>query len=171
MAGDLDNIPADIFIRHYGSLRRIAKDHAVPDRREGVEVRVYWGVSGSGKSHRAFEEAFADVDKSSVYLKSSSNKWWDGYRGQSRVIIDEFRGQIGIEHLLRWFDKYATSVEIKGDAAPLAATQFWVTSNLNPDEWYPTLDVLTKAALRRRLTLVVHYEFPYGHHPAMPLDQ
>ena len=27
MAGNLDKIPADIFVKHYGNLRQIAKDH------------------------------------------------------------------------------------------------------------------------------------------------
>lgn len=156
-AGRLDSIESDIYVRHYFSLKRIAKDNARAPHRPGVEVVVLWGVSGSGKSHRAFSEAGEQA-----YFKSSTTKWWDGYRGEENVVIDEFRGQIGVEHLLRWFDKYPCFVEEKGGQIPLFAKKFWVTSNLDPREWYKDLDEDTKAALFRRFKSVVHFLFQYS---------
>ena len=72
------------------------------------------------------------------------------------VVIDEFRGGIAINHLLRWFDRYPVIVEVKGGAVVLRATKIWITSNISPDDWFPELDEETKAALRRRLR-VTHY--------------
>jgi len=51
--GELDNIPADVKIRCYNQLKRIEKDHMEPEDRPGLEVRCYWGVSGSGKTYLA----------------------------------------------------------------------------------------------------------------------
>jgi len=73
------------------------------------------------------------------------------------VVIDEFRGEIGIGHLLRWFDRYPVLVEIKGGSVVLKATRFWITSNLSPDAWYPNLDEETKSALKRRLN-ITHFD-------------
>jgi len=68
-------------------------------------------------------------------------------------VVDEFRGGIDIAHLLRWCDRYPVIVELKGSSTVLSATKIWITSNLSPDDWYPELDVETKAALRRRLNI------------------
>lgn len=146
--GRLGDIPDDVFVRNYGSLRRIATDHMVP---EAVcrRVTVYWGLTGVGKSHRAWEEAGIDA-----YPKLPTTKFWDGYRGHKNVVIDEFRGNIEVSHLLRWFDKYPVIVEIKGGATVFKAEQIWITSNLHPLEWYPTLDESTRDALMRRLNVV-----------------
>lgn len=94
-----------------------------------------------------------------AYPKVPSTKFWDGYQGQESVIIDEFRGDIGISNLLRWFDRYPCLVEIKGSSTVLCAKLFIVTSNLHPREWYPTLDSATFLALERRLE-IVHVPFP-----------
>jgi RNA helicase. len=113
-------------------------------------VVVYWGPTGTGKSRRAWTEA----QEASVYAKDPCTKFWCGYRGQTNVVIDEFRGKIDITHLLRWFDRYPVRVELKGSSWPLRTTKYWLTSNLHPRDWYPDCDALTYAALERRLEIV-----------------
>lgn len=149
--GRLDDIPCDIRVRHYSTLRKIAADYAQPIAQERI-VHCFWGATGTGKSRRAWDEAGLDA-----YPKDPRSKFWDGYRGQENVVIDEFRGGIDISHMLRWFDRYPVIVEIKGCATVLKATSIWVTSNLHPNDWYPDLDDETKLALLRRLT-VVHFD-------------
>lgn len=146
--GRLDDIPADIYVRNYNSLKRIAQDHLAPIA-VVREVVVYWGVTGAGKSRRAWEEAGLDA-----YPKDPRSKFWDGYRGHENVVIDEFRGDIDISHLLRWFDRYPVIVEVKGSSTVLSARKIWITSNISPREWYPNLDNATMDALLRRLTIV-----------------
>lgn len=90
-------------------------------------------------------------------------KFWDGYYGQQNVVIDEFRGSIGISHILRWLDRYPVIVEIKGSSTVLQATTIWITSNLSPNVWYPDIDAETLAALRRRLEVKF---FPRLEHPS-----
>lgn len=150
-SGRLVDIPKDVLIRHYGSLTRISTDFVSP---VGIErsVFVFWGATGTGKSRRAWEEAGLES-----YPKDPCTKWWSGYRGQAHVVIDEFRGAIGISHILRWTDRYPVVVEIKGGAVVLEATKIWITSNLHPNDWYPDLDAETKAALMRRLN-ITHFD-------------
>lgn len=146
--GELDDIPADVYIRSYQSLRRIATDHIAP---VAIERKVYcfWGRTGTGKSRRAWEEASLEA-----YPKDPRSKFWDGYRGQEHVVIDEFRGGIDISHLLRWLDRYPVVVEIKGSATVLKAKTIWITSNLDPKLWYPELDEETRNALLRRMEII-----------------
>jgi len=145
--GRLDDVDASVYVQHYNSLKRIHADNLQP---LGIEkqVMVFWGASGAGKSRRAWDEAGLDA-----YPKDPRTKFWDGYRGQSHVVIDEFRGGIDIGHMLRWLDRYPVTVEIKGSATVLKCTKIWITSNLSPDCWYPELDDETKTALRRRMNI------------------
>lgn len=142
-------IPADIRIRCYSTIRRIGEDFMEPIGMERV-CSVFWGRTGSGKSRRAWEEAGQQA-----YSKDPRTKFWCGYRNQECVVIDEFRGSIDVSHLLRWLDRYPVSVEIKGGAVPLSATRYWITSNLHPRQWYPELDNETVEALLRRLQIVM----------------
>lgn len=145
---DTEDIPADVYVRCYSTLSRIAKDHMRPVSAERV-VKVFWGTTGVGKSRRAWEEAGDDA-----YPKDPCTKFWDGYQGQEHVVIDEFRGQIGISHMLRWLDRYPVCIETKGSGCVLRAKRIWITSNLDPRQWYPDLDEETKNALMRRLNVV-----------------
>jgi len=151
--GRLDSIPDDIYVRCYNQLRRIESDHlqAVGHERR---VRVYWGATGTGKSRRAWDEA-----SFGAFPKDPRSKFWDGYRGQEHVVIDEFRGGIDIAHLLRWLDRYPVIVEVKGASTVLSATNIWITSNLDPRLWYPDLDQETIGALIRRME-ITHFAAP-----------
>lgn len=146
--GDLDSIPADLYCRYYGSFKRIATEHLQPVAVER-RVVVYWGFTGVGKSRRAWDEAGLEA-----YPKDPRTKFWDGYRDQKYVVMDEFRGAIDIGHILRWFDRYPTIVEVKGSSTVLKAERFWITSNLHPRMWYPGLDDATLDALLRRIEII-----------------
>jgi len=146
--GNLDAIPGDIYVRNYGNLRRIAQDNLTP---VGIvkSVVVYWGPTGTGKSRRAWDEATFEA-----YPKDPRTKFWDGYRGHKNVVFDEFRGDIDIAHLLRWFDRYPVNVEIKGSSVVLSAEKIWITSNIPPEQWYPLIDPATMQALLRRMEVI-----------------
>jgi len=146
--GEFEACPANIRITSYRSLCAIAKDNLRPTAMERT-VWCFWGPTGTGKSHRAWEEAGYDA-----YPKIASTKFWDGYQGVAHVVIDEFTGQIAIEHLLRWFDRYPVNVEVKGSCVALKATKFWLTSNVNPRDWYPGCNPDQLAALMRRMNVI-----------------
>jgi len=149
--GDLESIPPNVRVVNYRTLKQISADHAQP-RAIVKQVYVFWGYTGTGKSRRAWDEAGMDS-----YPKDPRSKFWFGYTGQRHVVLDEFRGGIDAAHLLRYLDRYPQHVETKGGSRQLLAESIWITSNLDPDHWYPDLDEATKEALRRRFTLVVNF--------------
>jgi len=118
------------------------------------EIYCFWGRTRTGKSRRAWEEAGIDA-----YPKGPTSIYWDGYDGQKHVVMDEFRGKIGIEHMLRWMDRYPVCVDVKFGACVLKAEKIWITSNLPPEKWYEDLDKDTLEALRARMK-VVHFNEP-----------
>lgn len=147
-SGDMESIPADVRIRSYNAIRKIQGDFAKPAPMERT-VYCFYGPTGTGKSRRSWNEAGWDA-----YPKDPNTKFWDGYRGEEHVVIDEFRGRIDISHLLRWLDRYPVNVEIKGSVVPLRAKRLWITSNIPPSLWYPGTDSATVDALLRRLECV-----------------
>lgn len=149
ITGQLEEIPADIRIRCYSSFKKIKVDYAKPQAHEKT-TNVYVGPTGTGKSRLAWHEAGL-----TAFPKNPNTKFWDGYRGQENVIIDEFRGRIDISYLLLWLDRYPCIVEIKGSGESLCAKNIWITSNLHPRQWYPELDDETYAALLRRLKITL----------------
>lgn len=150
-SGNLESIPADVRVVSYRTIRAIASDFStcLPIERY---VTVLWGRTCTGKSRRAWGEAGIDA-----YAKDPRSKFWDGYQAQRNVVIDEFRGGIDVSHLLRWFDRYPVRLEIKGSSRPSLVEKVWITSNVDPELWYPDLDPATLEALMRRFQIVEYF--------------
>ncbi|AGA18440.1 hypothetical protein [uncultured marine virus] len=122
--------------------------------RPDITARWLFGPSGSGKTRKAWARwAEEDSADPAPYAKISTVKWWNGYRGEKTVIIDDLtKGGLGLHHLLTWCDRYPTQVETKGGMEPLYATEFIITSNYTPEEVFPDAGAESVVALRRRFT-------------------
>ena len=127
-------------------------------RRDLVQARVsttkppvimtYYGPTGTGKSRRATYEAGAHTFILSPPMKDRV-VWLDGYTGQTRMIIEDFAGEIQYRILLRILDRYELLMQLKGDMIHLNVTHIWITSNTHPREWYSLEEY---SPLHRRLT-------------------
>lgn len=95
-----------------------------------TEVRCYWGKAGVGKSRRATYECGPKV------YRKPRGEWWDGYDGESNVILDDFYGWIKLDELLRICDRYAHRVPVKGGFVNFRPKLIIFTSNVEPLEWY-----------------------------------
>lgn len=122
------------------------------NREENVNVIVLWGPTGTGKTKRAYELASRLQEQQGLayYVKPSFNTWWDGYKGEKVVIIDEYSGQWNIDYMLLALDRYPLKVEVKNGTVNLAASMIIITSNTPPAEWYINASLEKKAALQRR---------------------
>lgn len=119
---------------------------AVP-RSKPPKVYILWGVSGSGKSHRATQLAGDDAYWLSRPTQGD-NLWWDGYTSGKNLVIDEFYSWIKYDFLLRILDRYPLSVPIKGSTAIFNSPVIVLTSNTDPYHWYAK--VKDRSALHRR---------------------
>lgn len=116
-----------------------------------VEVEVYWGPTGTGKTRKAMEHE-------DVFLwDPCSPEWWCGYEGEKILVIDEFgRGSLPIKRLLRLLDGYQCKLPIKGGCTYAEWTKVIITSNTNPDEWYTGANVEHVEAFKRRVTRIIY---------------
>lgn len=118
----------------------------------------YYGETGVGKSHRAYEGYSADTHYNWKY----DGGWQDGYTGQEVVIVNEFRGQIPMCDLLMLVDKWPYEVRRRGrEPAPFLAKKVIVTSSMDPAGVYVNMGHDKIEQLLRRFT-VVHLSERYS---------
>lgn len=144
--GNLDSIRQDYpqeFLCYYRTFKQIAQDNLKPQEQER---RAYWiwGKPGTGKS-RAVHQLFPHA-----YWKNA-NKWWDGYKGERVVVLDDLGTSHLYEHLKRWADRYPVIGEVKGSSIGLSYEIFIVTSNFRiSDVQSELVPVETIRAIERR---------------------
>jgi len=117
-----------------------------------VDVSVYWGDTGTGKTHTALTDN-PDYFK----LDKANNTWFDGYDGQSCLVIDDFYGWLPFGQLLNILDKYPLRLEIKGGFTWAKWTKVILTSNKEWPDWYSNISDLQKDALKRRIHHVLQF--------------
>lgn len=93
----------------------------------------YYGPTGCGKSMKAFE----NYDEKTHYVYEVSDKWWDDYTQQDIVIIDEFRGEIPYQQLLKLTDRYPMKVPRRNrENIPFTSKKIIITSSMHPKDVY-----------------------------------
>lgn len=124
-------------------------------KREAPKVYWIWGPTGVGKTKLAVDKCKEVEDwENSTWISGGTLKWWQGYRGQKCVIIDEFRKDYCTFHyLLRITDRYPMQVEYKGGSTWLQAEMIVFTSCYPPQKIYDTREDIDQ--LLRRITEVI----------------
>lgn len=94
----------------------------------------YWGPTGVGKSHMAFKGFTPETH----YVHNvNDGGWWDAYRQQPVVIINEFRGQIQFGELIDLLDKWPKTVKRRNrEPIPFTSELVIITSCAPPTEVY-----------------------------------
>jgi len=115
-----------------------------------MDVRIYWGKPGSGKT-RSVHDEFGE----NLYVKMN-NKWWDGYAGETAVVFDDFDPENCFSSTFDWYlkllDRYNMKIETKGGSCEFRSKTIIFTSNFDPKEWF--VEKPNRAAFFRRVNLV-----------------
>lgn len=103
-------------------------------RTEMTTCEWIYGSTGSGKSHKAFENFNPDTH---YVWKLNDKGWQDGYLQQDTVIINDYRGEIRYNDLLQLIDKWPHSLPRRGrEPMPFTSKHIIITSSLRPDQIY-----------------------------------
>lgn len=101
---------------------------------EATRCTLYYGPPGTGKSRLASSHGL--FFQRGLFRKPPG-RWWDGYRGEGTVLLDDFRGSsCSFTDFKLCVDRYPLRVEVKGSSCPLGATRFLITSNYLPTDWW-----------------------------------
>lgn len=153
---DIGMLCPRMLLQFPGGLQAMFQEFAPPPKNRRIdpltgacETWLYWGVSGSGKTHKARNDNPNHYCK--PHQKAGSAEWWNGYRGEKCIILDEFTGQIEYEQFKQLTDYYALQVPVKYGFVNAEWDKVIICSNRPRDSWYPKLCKLDKGALKRRL--------------------
>jgi len=101
---------------------------------DGVLSHEWWvGPTGTGKS-RLLWELYPQ------HYAKTLNKWWDGYKFQDVVVIEEWapRNECTASFLKVWADRYAFTCEVKGAMLPMIRPKkLIVLSNYTIEQCFP----------------------------------
>lgn len=146
--------------RNYRSLLLYSKSLKVPlnyaePRNFKTKVFVFIGPTGSGKTRTVFDS----FDHDTIWTPMQSNlQWFDGYMGHANVLLDDFDGcSVPFDLLLRLLDRYPMTVPVKGDSVNWRPRRFFITSNVDLDDWYTIIAPIRLDALRRRLDVIEYF--------------
>nr|WAE43279.1 MAG: replication associated protein [Cressdnaviricota sp.] len=135
---------------------------ASSDRQQfGIDVYIFWGATGTGKSFTAVNlfGAAQDYFKIDCANADKGKIWFDGYEGQKLLIIDDFDSSLcTIGYMKVLLDKYKLRLPIKGLHTWACYGTVIITSNSQPNTWYTHASQPDLAALERRITEIRHYE-------------
>lgn len=163
---------AELWESHFGAMARYFKAvdryrlvlaSSKGEDRGPVEVVVWYGATGHGKTRRAYHEA-REAGRSLFVVPSVERRaspWFDGYAGQEWVLLDDYCGGYDIHFFKRILDRYPLNVPVKGGFVNWSPSRIIITSNHSPDTWYPDAPPEDLAALRRRYTRVTHFISPW----------
>lgn len=128
----VEEMPAMI-IKYAKGIERLAELSLKP-RSTKPRVVWLWGNAGVGKSKVAF-----DAEGKSIYSWNQT-KWWNGYRQQSRLVIDDMHhnseSDSEFRYLLKILDRYPMQVETKGGMVHLNSEEIYITCEFPPDHFY-----------------------------------
>jgi len=112
------------------------------------------GPTGVGKSHQAFENFTPETH----YVYRHNDKgWWEGYKQQDYIVINDFRGQIPYDELLQILDKWPYYVPRRGrEPMPFVSKKVIITSPLTPEDAYPRRTEKDKIDQLLRRVNVIH---------------
>ena len=111
-----------------------------------MEVLVYWGTSGSGKTTKAKN----DFPDAYIWMpQRGSTIWWDGYNNEETIIIDEFANNFPYHYALRILSEPGVRVETKGGTICLYAKRVVITGMDSPTKWWPSITENRYALYRR----------------------
>ncbi len=161
---DIEDV-MDEFPVQYAMHKDRVLDYALTQKGErhwAMEIEIYVGPSGTGKSWTAGQ----DVDSYVVPWPCGGRWWWPNYTGQWTVIMDEFRHQIKMDVMLKMMDRYVWHLEAKGRSFQFCSRKIIITTNIDPKDWYPNLTREVKAPLARRINeFATIYDFTAGEYP------
>lgn len=131
----------EFYCRYYRGLSQLKLDKGKMYRE--VNVKWLWGEPGCGKTRYVME-------MDDVYKLDFPYKWWDGYEGESILLLDDLKNidDLDRNYILNLLDGYRMRLETKGAHTWAKWTTVYITSNEKP--------YIRDKAMLRRITEIIN---------------
>lgn len=116
-----------------------------PPRNKKSHVFVVCGEHGINKTRTVIELSDGD------YFMKPRGEWWQNYKQQKWVLIDDFTGWMHYDEILRLCDRYKMQVPIKGGYLEFNSDVIVITSNRHYSTWWPEEYIHGMGAFERRI--------------------
>lgn len=124
-----------------------------------IKTRIFWGPGGTNKTKSAMCDTEGNYKKDMYKVANTKGlKWFDGYQGESILVIDEFDGDICTFN--RWkqlLDGHRLDVEVKGGMMTACWTEVFITSNKAPETWWGP-DIIELPEFKRRVYDMIEFK-------------
>ena len=132
---------ASTYVKYHSGLDKLI-GLTYPPRNSKPEVHWLYGKAGTGKTRYVIDN-YTDV-----YIKDHT-KWWNGYRQQEVILIDDFDSHLWeFRVLLLVLDRYPYQGEYKGGYIHVNSPIIYVTCEFHPSHYWKDNDL---AQVTRRL--------------------
>ncbi len=137
-----------LYCRYRNGLKDInawITEEKIPNWRD-VEIWLFHGPTGTGKTRKAMEE------ENTYKIKGSGLQWWQDYTDQKIICIDDYNNDLKITDLLGVLDGYKLRLNVKGSHAYAQWTKVFITTNLTLEQIHPQAKDAHRRALFRRIS-------------------
>lgn len=142
------------FVKYSRGLKLLKDELFVKTMRLDLKVLHIYGKTGRGKSRYACDR-FGLEEVYKLEPNQNGTLWFDKYKGEKCLLIDDFDGWIGFRSFLTLLDIYPYTCQTKGGTVPAQWTTVVITSEKQMIEWYVRERSGDIAQLARRITQVV----------------
>lgn len=118
------------YLRYGNAMKRYRQVCISVKRNWMPEIYIYWGVTGSGKTSKIFDDEGWDV-----WMWNGNHKFYQGYDMQDVAVFDDFYGEISLPFMLKLTDRYPMIVNIKNGECNWQPKKIYFTSNVDPKDW------------------------------------
>lgn len=131
-ASDVAVIAPKVYAIHNKGLHAL-ENSLSPVERPGVAVLVIVGPTSVGKSWNTRRSFGADI-----FVPNDGNcgQWFDNYKRERVLLLDEFKGTVKLQTFLRLTEQYPYNADAKHASVWAAWTFVIVISNSPPQNWW-----------------------------------
>jgi hypothetical protein len=140
---EIEHVSSKYYVIYYNTWIKMSSDFSKGVFKEKLCIWIH-GKSGVGKSRFCYEN-YPDA------FSKQMLKWWDGYKGQKTVLIDDIDAEtLSIRELKLVADRYPTQREVKGSAVFLCNELLLCTSNYSIGATFVNAPLEHVEAIKRR---------------------
>lgn len=145
--------------------RQTLQEEAHSEEWRELHIEYIWGATGVGKTRTVMEKH----GYKNVYRVTNYAHPFDGYKGQSVILFDEFRSSIPLTEMLCYLDGYPVSLPCRYTDKAACYTTVYIISNIPLEKQYPNVQLSEPSGWESFLRRIdCHYEMLPPNSDDMP---